>query len=159
MKGSDANSYAEKNPNSLIYVGNGWLLYDRDFIFKNSSSLNRFVHLLDYYEINHSFFLTDQIVQILSGVGVKIKYLNENYFIPSLDSLDESKYFLQNLPSIVCAKVLYPQTDERILDLCAAPGGKTSHIAELVDNQVESSLISFFAINYNLLTDSLLTNK
>ena len=35
----------------------------------------------------------------------------------------------QNLPSIVVTHVLAPQRGERILDMCAAPGGKTTHIA------------------------------
>lgn len=39
---------------------------------------------------------------------------------------------LQNLPSIVCSNVLSPRTGERILDMCASPGNKTTHIAELM---------------------------
>ena len=40
--------------------------------------------------------------------------------------------FLQNLPSIIAAHVLDPQQGERILDMCAAPGGKTTAIASLM---------------------------
>jgi 16S rRNA C967 or C1407 C5-methylase (RsmB/RsmF family) len=59
-----------------------------------------------------------------------------NYYIPSLDRLDDSIFFLQNIPSMICAKVLDPRENELILDMCAAPGGKTTHIAELVNNKV-----------------------
>jgi 16S rRNA C967 or C1407 C5-methylase (RsmB/RsmF family) len=62
--------------------------------------------------------------------------LSGNYYIPSLDQLDESSFFLQNLPSMICAKVLDPKENELILDMCAAPGGKTTHTAELVNNNV-----------------------
>ncbi|OBS63953.1 hypothetical protein A6R68_07509, partial [Neotoma lepida] len=41
----------------------------------------------------------------------------------------------KNLPSTVVAHVLNPQPGEKILDLCAAPGGKTTHIAALMQDQ------------------------
>lgn len=46
---------------------------------------------------------------------------------------------MQNLPSAVVTHVLDPQPGERILDLCAAPGGKTTHIAALMHDQVRPS--------------------
>jgi len=42
--------------------------------------------------------------------------------------------YIQGLSSMACTTVLDPQRDERILDLCAAPGSKTSHIAALMHN-------------------------
>jgi tRNA (cytosine49-C5)-methyltransferase len=45
--------------------------------------------------------------------------------------------FIQNASSFVPVLALDPQPGERILDLCAAPGGKTSHIAALTGNQAE----------------------
>lgn len=39
---------------------------------------------------------------------------------------------LQNLPSIVCGHVLDPKPGETVLDMCAAPGNKTTHLAELM---------------------------
>ncbi|KAL6842443.1 hypothetical protein ACP4OV_027678 [Aristida adscensionis] len=49
----------------------------------------------------------------------------------------EGEIFLQNLPSIVAARVLDPQPGERILDMCAAPGGKTTAIAILMGDKGE----------------------
>lgn len=43
---------------------------------------------------------------------------------------------MQNLPSVVVGHVLAPRPGERILDMCAAPGGKTCHIAALMRDQV-----------------------
>ena len=54
-------------------------------------------------------------------------------------SLDESQFdgeiMLQNLPSIVAVKKLDPRPGEIVLDMCAAPGGKTTHIATLMNNR------------------------
>lgn len=44
---------------------------------------------------------------------------------------------VQNLPSVVVGHVLGPRPGERILDMCAAPGGKTCHIAALMEDQVQ----------------------
>jgi NOL1/NOP2/sun family putative RNA methylase len=41
-------------------------------------------------------------------------------------------YHIQGLTSMLPAKILDPRRGEIILDLCAAPGGKTTHIAQLM---------------------------
>jgi 16S rRNA (cytosine967-C5)-methyltransferase len=43
----------------------------------------------------------------------------------------------QSRGSAVVARVLAPQAGERVLDLCAAPGGKTTHLAALMGGEGE----------------------
>jgi NOL1/NOP2/sun family putative RNA methylase len=45
--------------------------------------------------------------------------------------------YIQNQASWLPVMALDPQPRERILDVCAAPGGKTSHIAALISNDGE----------------------
>ena len=45
---------------------------------------------------------------------------------------DEGLYTVQDETSMKVAPLLDPKPTERILDLCAAPGGKTTHLAELM---------------------------
>lgn len=79
--------------------------------------------------------------EIFSGLtelkGVGIRMTEPIYLSPSFDNVLPSYLFLQNLPSTVVTHVLNPQPGERILDLCAAPGGKTTHIAALMRDQGE----------------------
>lgn len=43
-------------------------------------------------------------------------------------------YYLQDPSAMVVAELLAPQPGELVLDLCAAPGGKSTHIAGLMGN-------------------------
>ncbi len=45
--------------------------------------------------------------------------------------------YLQNPSSVLAVELLGPKPGERVLDLCAAPGGKTSHIAQKMENRGE----------------------
>ncbi|XP_033159939.1 tRNA (cytosine(72)-C(5))-methyltransferase NSUN6 [Drosophila mauritiana] len=67
--------------------------------------------------------------------GVAVEMQSNVSGVPSLGDLSSEDGLLQNLPSIVCVRVLDPQPGERILDMCAAPGNKTSHIAELMGDR------------------------
>ncbi|XP_077628529.1 tRNA (cytosine(72)-C(5))-methyltransferase NSUN6 isoform X2 [Crocuta crocuta] len=79
--------------------------------------------------------------EIFSGLpelkGIGIRMTEPIYLSPSFDNVLPSFLFLQNLPSAVVTHVLDPQPGEKILDLCAAPGGKTTHIAALMHDQGE----------------------
>ncbi|XP_037746730.1 tRNA (cytosine(72)-C(5))-methyltransferase NSUN6 isoform X1 [Chelonia mydas] len=92
-----------------LFIGNGISELSRSEIFSSSGSLK--------------------------GIGVRMT--DPVYLSPSLDNVLSSYLFLQNLPSAVVSHVLNPQPGERILDMCAAPGGKTTHLATLMHDQGE----------------------
>ncbi|KAJ4878919.1 NOL1/NOP2/sun family protein [Raphanus sativus] len=69
--------------------------------------------------------------------GVAVDLSNRVFRLPSFYNVLEGEIFLQNLPSIVAAHALDPQKGERILDMCAAPGGKTTAIAILMNDEGE----------------------
>lgn len=54
---------------------------------------------------------------------------------PSLNGILSDALFLQNLPSMLTAHALNPLPGSQVLDMCAAPGGKTSHLAQLMRNR------------------------
>ena len=61
---------------------------------------------------------------------IKIVY-SENP-IPRLPEFDEGKFVIQQKASALVSHVLDPKPGEKILDMCASPGGKTSHIAAIL---------------------------
>lgn len=84
-----------------------------------------------------------------SVVGQPPEWLGEQYpwikegfrlTVPVMNIRDEpqvtsGKVFIQNAASWLPVLALEPQQGEVILDVCAAPGGKTSHIAAITDNK------------------------
>ncbi|RHY69301.1 hypothetical protein DYB30_007863 [Aphanomyces astaci] len=54
---------------------------------------------------------------------------------PPLNGVLSGHMYMQNTPSSVVAHVLSPQPGDTVLDMCAAPGGKTSHLATLMQNR------------------------
>ncbi|XP_041421529.1 NOP2/Sun RNA methyltransferase 6 L homeolog isoform X3 [Xenopus laevis] len=77
------------------------------------------------------------LIPVIGPRGKGIKMTEPVYLSPSFDNVLSGYIFLQNLPSAVVSHVLNPQPGERILDMCAAPGGKTTHIATLMEDQGE----------------------
>lgn len=60
--------------------------------------------------------------------------------IPSMKVLQQElggKFYIQDESSMLAAEWLAPRSGERALDLCAAPGGKTTHLAQLMGNRGE----------------------
>jgi len=55
--------------------------------------------------------------------------------IPDLPGFVEGLFAVQDESAMEAATRLAPQPGERVLDLCAAPGGKTLHLAALMQNQ------------------------
>lgn len=55
--------------------------------------------------------------------------------LQKLELYKEGKIYLQSLPSMVPPIVLAPKPGENVLDLTAAPGGKTTEIAAFMQNE------------------------
>ena len=75
--------------------------------------------------------------------------------IKKLEIYENGEIYLQSLSSIIPPIILEPQNGENILDMAAAPGGKTTQIAALTENQsfitaCEKNKIRAERLKYNL---------
>jgi 16S rRNA (cytosine967-C5)-methyltransferase len=57
--------------------------------------------------------------------------------LADLPSFKEGWFYIQDPSTLVAVRELNPQPGERILDFCAAPGGKTTYIAQQVRDEAE----------------------
>lgn len=83
-----------------------------------------------------------------------IENANENR-IRKLQIYNDGKIYMQSLSSMIPPIVLNPQANESILDMAAAPGGKTTEMACLSNNQAmitacEKNKIRCDKLKYNL---------
>ena len=71
----------------------------------------------------------------------KIPFLRDGYFYKSSFSLGstpeylQGEYYLQEAASQLPVEVLDPSPGDIVLDCCAAPGSKTTQLAQLMDNK------------------------
>lgn len=59
---------------------------------------------------------------------------------PSLERLEtfrRGQFYVQDPSTLLAVRLLDPQPGDRILDACAAPGGKTTYIAQVVGDEAE----------------------
>lgn len=63
--------------------------------------------------------------------------LNQSGAITRLPAFRDGLFTVQDESSQLAPLLLDPKKDERVLDACAAPGGKTTQIAQLMGNQGE----------------------
>lgn len=131
---------------SIKYSHPSWLvvflLKDYDYnivtkILKESIKIKK-----DGYRINTLAITKEEIFKIFNDE--KIKYtssdlVNNGVFFE--ETMLNSKYFkkgyitVQDFSSQLVSEVLNPEAGSIIIDLCAAPGGKTAHLAALMENQ------------------------
>lgn len=62
-------------------------------------------------------------------------YLESPVELGQLKLLQQGKIYIQDESSLLAVELLDPQPGQTILDLCAAPGGKTGYIAQKMKNQ------------------------
>ena len=61
--------------------------------------------------------------------------LSEGFDIASDELYKEGYYTVQDYAAMQAAKILSPEENETVIDMCAAPGGKTTHMAEIMQNK------------------------
>ena len=77
-----------------------------------------------------------EMLESKKGISVDIK--ESIYKVKKLRDtklFEEGLVYSQSLPAAVTSRNLNPQKNDLVIDLCAAPGGKTTHVAQLMKNQ------------------------
>lgn len=80
--------------------------------------------------------------------------LERNPILPGDRLFKEGRYFVQDESSQIISHLLQPLPGERILDACAAPGGKTTHIAQIMNDRGEIMALDLHAAKVKLIQEN-----
>lgn len=94
--------------------------------------------------VNRQRVTRDAFLEQLIGAGIAARpttvspagvILEEGRAVTTIPGFQEGLFYVEDEAAQLVPLLLDPQPDERILDVCAAPGGKATHLAELMSNR------------------------
>jgi len=111
------------------------------------------VNKLKYSEEEFEEFLKEKDIQIIKKVD-SVYYVNSGLIINSKE-FKEGKIIAQDASSYLAAKNLGVKPDDLVLDICAAPGGKTAVLAEEMENKGEIIAIDIHQHKKKLIEENM----
>ena len=111
------------------------------------------VNKLKYSEEEFEEFLKEKDIQIIKKVDT-VYYVNSGLIINSKE-FKEGKIIAQDASSYLAAKNLGAKPNDLVLDICAAPGGKTAVLAEEMKNKGEIIAIDIHQHKKKLIEENM----
>jgi 16S rRNA (cytosine967-C5)-methyltransferase len=147
----------------IIYSYPSWIIgmfkkvYGENYIaamesYKKPSKLGVRVNLLKYSNNEFEEFLKQ-------NGGRVLKKIENMYYIEGIDIVNsvefrEGKLFIQDGSSFLAAKLIGAKPGEIVLDACAAPGSKSSVIAEMMENSGKIRCIDIYDHKIKLIEEN-----
>ncbi len=151
-RSKDAIKYPDRNSNiveylSVFYSHPAWIVkkfiadYGVEFaeeMLKANNQTPPFCIRTNSLKIERS-----KLMEILEAEGIEYEegmYNTEAIYIRGTSSIEDRQSFIngyyqiQDESSMLVGHVINPKPGDTILDMCSAPGGKATHLAELMNN-------------------------
>ena len=146
-KDSELKNLADEKNYEVLYSIPEWFCdmlekqYGNENLKQAITSLKKIPYLsvrvnkLKYTEKEFEEFLKEKDIQIIKKIDT-VYYINSGLIINS-EEFKTGKIIAQDASSYLAAKNLGVMPNELVLDICAAPGGKTAVLAENMENKGE----------------------
>ena len=146
-KDSELKSLADEKNYEVLYSIPKWFCdmlekqYGNENLKQAITSLKKIPYLsvrvnkLKYTEKEFEEFLKEKDIQIIKKIDT-VYYINSGLIINS-EEFKTGKIIAQDASSYLAAKNLGVMPNELVLDICAAPGGKTAVLTENMENRGE----------------------
>lgn len=117
----------------------------KDYGFEKTAEILKSSIHKPHFSIRISSFLKseDKVVEEIEKLGYILKkseISKRTYFVENPTNILNSDLFkngdftVQDVGSILTSEILNPKENSKVLDICSAPGGKTTHISFLMNN-------------------------
>ena len=96
-----------------------------------------------YLRTNTLKISRDSLIEKLKSEGINcsiVPTVDEAIRVENLKNIENNQLFkdglftIQDISSMIVGKVMNPKENSLVLDVCSAPGGKTTHLATLMNN-------------------------
>jgi 16S rRNA (cytosine967-C5)-methyltransferase len=113
--------------------------------------------------VNRQRVTRDAFLEQLVGAGIAARpttvspvgvILEEGQAVTTIPGFQEGLFYVEDEAAQLVPLLLDPQPDERILDVCAAPGGKATHLAELMSNRGQIVAMDRHAVRLQVLKEN-----
>ncbi|MDI3311588.1 MAG: 16S rRNA (cytosine(967)-C(5))-methyltransferase RsmB, partial [Thermoanaerobacterium sp.] len=125
----------------------GWIVkrllnnYDKDAVEDILKSLNEKPQIS--IRLNTLKIGSKDFEKILIDRGLNFRkglYVDDAYYIDLKNITDDEIYKkgfiqIQDEGAMIISEILSPNSDDFVIDVCSAPGGKTTHISQLMNNK------------------------
>ncbi|HHT9123395.1 MAG TPA: 16S rRNA (cytosine(967)-C(5))-methyltransferase RsmB [Candidatus Wunengus sp. YC63] len=90
-----------------------------------------------FLRINHKKISPQEFIELLNKNGINSYAVDnavvvDNIAVSEIPGFSEGLFFVQDISAMKVAQFLKVEKTDTVLDMCAAPGGKTTHISELL---------------------------
>ena len=132
---------------SIKYSYNPWIVekwikdfgqeFTEDLLDANAEKPNL------YIRTNTLKISRDELIGKLAKEGIKCTKVNgidEAIMVQNLKNIEGNELFklgyftIQDISSMLVGKIANPEKNSKVLDICSAPGGKTTHVATIMEN-------------------------
>ncbi|MGL5694425.1 MAG: 16S rRNA (cytosine(967)-C(5))-methyltransferase RsmB, partial [Peptostreptococcaceae bacterium] len=113
-----------------------------------------------YLRTNTLKISRDDLMEKLKAEGVNcsiVPTVEEAIRVENLKNIENNELFknglftIQDISSMIVGKVINPKENSLVLDVCSAPGGKTTHLATLMNNTGKVVSRDIFEHKLNLI--------
>ena len=116
-----------------------------------------------YIRVNTLKISRDELIELLEKQDVKcekVSFIDEAIKVNNLKNIENNELYkkgfftVQDISSMLVGKVLNPKENSQVIDICSAPGGKTTHIATLMNNTGKVVSRDIYDHKINLIKNS-----